>query len=45
MREAMGIMLRGDMYDLQNNHLAEKRREHDLEGYEPNFGYPKKFML
>jgi hypothetical protein len=18
---------------------------HDLEGYEPNFGYPKKFML
>jgi hypothetical protein len=24
---------------------AEMRPFHDLEGYEPNFGYPKKFML
>jgi len=24
---------------------AKSRISHDLEGYEPNFGYPKKFML
>ena len=27
MREAMEVILRGNMYDLQNNHLAQKRRE------------------
>jgi hypothetical protein len=27
MRESMGVILRRDMYDLQNNHLAQKRRK------------------
>ena len=44
MREAMEVILRGNMYDLQNNHLAHKRREgiYLLSGGKDERGRPEK---